>query len=156
VVRDSLFLRSCVDYDKLPFRERYTNLWLKEIVTVFLLYIFMPDMAPILHALLWSPSHCHELLNMSRKFVLVSRNSYGGGLYVGLFVTNTSLKTTVFSDVMRKLIRKIPTFHGSSVVKMATVRSTKNHLYVSIRDMRPHSPEPAISEVSFSDFLWCK
>jgi len=39
---------------------------------------------------------------MSRKFVLVSYNSYGGGLYVGLIVT-----TTVFSDVTRKLIRKL-------------------------------------------------
>jgi len=44
---------------------------------------------------------------MSRKFVLVSQNRYGGGLYVGLFVTNVSLKTTVFSDMTRKLIRKL-------------------------------------------------
>jgi len=44
---------------------------------------------------------------MSRKLVLVSHNSYGGGLYVGLFIANNSLKTTVFSDVTRKLLRKL-------------------------------------------------
>jgi hypothetical protein len=41
---------------------------------------------------------------MSRKFVLLSQNNYGGGLYVCLFVKNNSLKTTVFSDVTRKLM----------------------------------------------------
>ena len=35
---------------------------------------------------------------MSRRFLLVSQNGYGGGMYVVL-VTNNSLKTTVFSDV---------------------------------------------------------
>jgi len=105
VVRESHFLRSCVGSDRLPFRERYLNLWLRNCHCISM-SIFMPDMAPILHALLWSPSQCHELLNMSRTSVLVSQNSYGGGLYVGLFVTNNSLKTTNFSDVTRKLICK--------------------------------------------------